>query len=364
MTRFILAIFFLLNSHFSSAQVLQPTFGSEFEFTHSSLHVGGISQGLRGTEKYAAKKMAQIIEKKCLVIGCDVEKVNYKWGSEYKVKFQDGKYFIVSYDPLTIEVIVNPMTLDEWQNRKDLLNYIIFDSALEAGYAPDESRAGHHNMGVLSVFGENTELFLKFFVDYVNHAELASGVLRENWKTAAPLFALGEKPSLELQKIVDEFYKGEHEKISDLVFQINQRVYAKGLVPEWWKEVNSINQAMSLKKITSSRLRLSDQPIETRAVRAQKNVEEFILVSKLFLARIEFLKRNKDRISVNYFDPRSFSEKQKLDLFSDYVEESQLNIVDFFKLVPGLYLHTLKSRLQSNERMARLYPVRSCSSLF
>ena len=155
----------------ASAWAWPPTYGAEFEFISPELEVGANGL-LGGQEKGAAKRMADAVRAYCAETGeCTVEAFRGKWDtassepSNFEVKFKDGWWFRVSYDPACVEVQTKPSTLAELRNLRDRMVQAIFEQARKAGFTASRAASGHVNVGADSAFDGDVDLFLRHFVD-------------------------------------------------------------------------------------------------------------------------------------------------------------------------------------------------------
>ncbi len=317
------------------------TYGAEFEFTSDWMHetAGRRGSSLRGNEGVAAARLAGEVMAKCLRLGCKVTPHHGKWTNEdrkatpeYLVRFREGFWMNISYDPLCVEIQSKPMTQDEWKRFAPLIQETIFNSAKNLGYEPLESRAGHFNIGALSAFGSNSNVkdFLRFFVDYANHAELASGVLRKNWSTAVPLILQSEVGIEALKVLIEWVERGRITTIDQAANFIQAKVYVTHPQPERYSVTH--NQALNVTKLLD--LSKDDAPMEIRAIRAQKTVYEFIQLIEIFEGRIEFLKRQKGPIVLDLPTLDRLGQNEALSRFERYLGESGLKSQSYSNLLP------------------------------
>lgn len=326
------------------AKAFPPTYGAEFEFTNMELHQGTGSR-LRGREAGAARAMALRIHELCLSAGCSVEEIKGKWESDYRVKFRDGWYFVVSYDPLVVEVQTKPSTLEELRAHRELMNRLIFSAAQDVGLSPHESKAGHFNVGVLSAFGNDPKLFLRYFVDYANHAELAYGIFRKEMRKSPPLAALPVESHEALREIIAEVEAGRLRTVAEVAVAIDRRVYTSSLAPPEWGASPQHNQALAVNKISAARLdrggpfgfffgvKVTDQPFEIRAMKAQNSADDFILLAELFEKRLEFLRRQTGAIRFEVADLSALDGNQAVRRFRGYLQEAGVDLASYRALL-------------------------------
>ncbi|MCM2281213.1 MAG: hypothetical protein NDI61_05130, partial [Bdellovibrionaceae bacterium] len=325
----ILALLYTLSPTSARAE-LEPTFGPEFEFTNDELEN---AYSVAVEESWAAR-MIQVIERKCAPLSCRVEWHRGKHRvREARFVFPDGFWFNVSVDPKVIEVQAKPQTLTELRRRSQFLEEMVFESAREVGLRPKPHRAGHFNIGLMSAFNGDPDEFLKFFLDYSTHAELASGILRENFRTAPPLAVMSTGQINALNRILEARRAGRLPTIKSVIERIVREVYFKNLAT-FAMEPPSHNQAINLDAAMVPDFPQTDKQLEIRAVRAQSSAHEFVLLAELFTARMRFLKT---RPLPNQYDRPTIQDAswtEKVEAFRQYVAETGLDPERFMSLVP------------------------------
>lgn len=334
-----------------SSTTQEITYGAEFEFTNDWVNENHTNDSLRGNEGVAAKMMASQIRIKCAQLGCEVTEKPGKWTErdrfktpEYLVTFTNGLWINISYDPLCVEVQTKPMTLQQWKLNEAMIQEVVFKTANELNLEARENRAGHFNIGIVSAFGSNKNVkqFLRFFVDYANHSELASGILRKNWSTAMPLALQGFLSRFFLRVLVIKVYFGQIKTIEDASAFILKHIYRKHPQSERYSITH--NQAINLKNARN--LDQSDKPLEIRAVRAQKSVAEFIQLIEIFGSRISYTNQQTGPIKVNIPNAEKMSDEEALQRFNKYLTEAGNDPENYKNLVPDKYFpSTAKSCL-------------------
>lgn len=314
----------------TASRAIDPTFGPEFEFTHPEMEK---SSDLAAEGRWA-DRLAQVVERKCAAYECRIQWHRGKYDTpEARVVFPDGYWFNISLDPHVVEIQAKPLTLAELKEKTNLMNELIFASAREIGIAPTPRRAGHFNIGLMSAFGGDPDEFLKFFIDYARHAELASGILRENYRTAPPLAVLEPAQHEALNRILQERRKGKLTTLKAVLERIVRSVYTENLAP-MSDEPASHNQAINLDAAMTHEFPKKDKQLEIRAVRAQRNAEDFILLAELFSARIRHLRTQPlpERFDAPHIQDAAWVDK--VEAFRRYIAETGLDPARFMPLVP------------------------------
>ena len=316
----------------SSAEM---TVGGELEFIHPKVKPSG-EFGLKGHEETMAEIFSFELQERCLELGCTEEKVAGKWGEESRFTFTDGFWIQVSWDPSVVEILTKPLKLSVLRKLAPKMQEAIFKTAERAGLVVSPKRAGHFNFGANASFGGDANLFVKFIVDYSNHTELATGILREaNLMTAPPLAALKLAQRVELAKHANIDYSGKSiaEVSQILIDSVFHKTVRENLTQDW----SVHNQALGLKKVPDATSDV-DQPMEARAVRSQNSIFDLVLLGELFEARIAYLKTRKVALSeelVSEEKPRlEFSSQELVDRFYLYVTESGLAWSRYQALLP------------------------------
>ena len=317
-----------------------PTYGAEFEVTRA----GGFPEydfnnnnPTASEEKAEQLKLVEQIKKQCLAAKCTVTEVKGKWDTDFEVKFSDGWWFKVSYDPDCVEIITKPSTRKEFESHASIINNHIFGAAKKIGLTVNKFEdSAHFNIGVRSAFNDDAKKFLKFFVDYTNRPDLALSSLGYDLANAPPLSMLQESQRLALQKIVEKVNSGKMNTIQQVAKAIQEQVYIHTYESSWGTSAKAIAhyQAIGLKYINRTDLTKADAPMELRSIWTQDSAENFILISKLMEARIDYLNSSDEPIIYTQTVRQEFTDSEHRTRFRIYVEEMGLNYQDFESLLP------------------------------
>lgn len=306
-----------------------PTFGPEFEFSNREVEAETIN-----IEAKYAEKFRKEIKKKCRRPCKFKEDKTDRKGSKFT--FGKGFWIRVAYDPGVVEVQMSPLTVAQLYKWKDTINEYIFETAKKLRLTPRfEGSGGHLNIGMKSAFGEDSELFLRFFTEFANLPPLSTGILGNDFYNAPTFATLSAEQKSNFYEILRDFKRAKNkpDPIS-LARQINQRVYVcadcehhrhldRGDLP------SIKTQAMALRMIEGA------ERIEIRSMFAQRNVDDFIMLSELFEARIKYLSSKKGQPIV-FKDPPDqdeYYEQDLVDVFYEYVTEAGLDYKRFRKLL-------------------------------
>lgn len=320
MKRFYLLLLFIV----TSAWAWPPKFGAEFSFTNDLLdQVEDAGTSIRNEW---AKKMKDICKKRG---DCTVKATVDKYNNRiFTVEYTDGFWFQVSVDPGCIEIQTKPSSLVELNAMKKRMQKDIFDMAKTFDLLPHEVIGGGHiNIGAESAFDKNHKLFRDFVVDFMNHPELGEGALDVGDIINAPTLAdNGPVAMKNFDKVIKDFDNGKIVSKEALALAIQDRVYEKVDVPNEVTPSKIKYQALNMTTIADKKTAIEFQRLEIRSIRAQKNIDEFLLQCELFEKRIEYVKEM--RISgkpIQFLFPESVTEaKEGVPAFYRYVVESGL----------------------------------------
>ncbi len=204
----------------------------------------------------------------------------------YRCTYEDGWWFEINNDPGVIETQTAPMTLREAKVINDRVARDIFGIADSLGLAPDASYGGGHiHLDVETAFGDNELLFRDFIVDFENQG-MAMEALEHDPLNAPRVLQGGEELISNFRNAVDLFDQENElrgaEAMKNLAEAIERRAYhVTPDEPEQGK-YNALNYRHLLAEEGLGTL-------EIRALRAQRNYGEFLMLAKMFMRRIEFL---------------------------------------------------------------------------
>ncbi len=288
-------------------------------------------------EKTEQLKLVEQIKKQCLVAKCTVSDVKGKWDTDFEVKFSDGWWFKVSYDPDCVEIITKPSTREEFEKQASRINDHIFGTAKKIGLTVNKFEdSAHFNIGVRSAFNDDAKKFLRFFVDYTNRPDLALSSLGFDLANAPPLSMLQESQRVALQKIVEKVNSGKMKTIQEVAKAIQDQVYIHTYDPSWGTSASAVAhyQAIGLKHVNRTDLTKADAPMEFRSMWTQDSAENFILISKLMEARIDYLNFSNEPVIYNQTTRQEFTDSEHRTRFKIYVEEMGLSYQEFESLLP------------------------------
>jgi hypothetical protein len=337
----------LLLFTFLSFQLLNPALagkikaGPEWEVTNGNVHRG--DQDMAPGESLVAvasnlnikaqARMGRILKNRCRT--CIFEAVPSKLGlTALKVTFPElNNYWVVlNVDPGTVEIQGKPLTIDEYKSFKDSIQYYVFDTAKSAKLTPrwDLASAGHIHLDIASTFNKDRILFRNFIVDYFNNPQLASGILENDHGNAPPLRALTGKQIEAMQRILADFDNSQM-TIQEFAQRIINEV--QDYNPRGWTPTAKF-QALNLLRIVDPNLPEHERTLEIRALRAQRNMEEYILTLELFQTRLDFLEKQKGPIPFNMPTMERMTPAQSEIRYRAYVETAGGSWDKFKALMP------------------------------
>ncbi|MGE3260431.1 MAG: hypothetical protein AB7K68_01515 [Bacteriovoracia bacterium] len=313
-----------------AAEKFDPTIGGEIELTNEAMQSSGFS-GKGNTseipEKKSQLKFVEELRKRCVLSKCAIKEVAGKQIQEFRVTYPDGWWFQVSFDPGCVEILFKPSTLADLEAVRERIDKDIFAVGKAVGIGADKLDSAHFNVGLKSAFGDDAELFLRYFVDYANHYDLALGSLGHDTSNGPPLALLRPEQRDALQQVVEDFYSGKLKTVEDIAKEINKKVYTHTLEPGW---LNYHNQAMGLKGFENPEA----ARFELRSIWAQDSAENLLQLGRLVKARINFLRTQKGRIVYLKGARDEFFLDELKARYLVYVEESGLKFKDYENLLP------------------------------
>jgi len=336
--QFILSILLGLTLWIPEALAGPPLFGAEFTFSSDALQTAAQGQGrvVNIAEVVAAQvAMRNILQARCAARGdCSIQILQNGYGVEtYRVNYTDGFWFQISTDPSVVEVQTNPNSAENIERLQNRIQTDIFDVAADpaVGIRPFEfAGGGHIHMGLESTFGGDARLFRNFMVDFVNHWELASGILSTDHLNAPPIAALKDSQRKEFINAIRDFDEGKIKTIEKLAARVEKRVLRE--TPSGWAPAIKYH-AMVLTRIISSKFKPSERTIELRSIRAQRSAKEYALITKLFDRRVAFLRSHNAFLELEPFNDlaRTMKNHEKVAAarFRTYVEDSGLQWSDY-----------------------------------
>lgn len=337
---------------------VQPKYGPEFEFSNIDLLLkknGNMSPWHgRLLEKKNAKILADYINQRCPEYDCVMTRVDGKFGKEWRFTFPDGFWFQVSWDPGCVEVIAEPLTVEHWKQKEDLMSELLFESAKGSGVSQSigiyRHLAGHINQGFVSSYNGDADLFLYDFVDFQNHSELGVGILGKDFFNASPIHYLGEGHKAALEEVVRKQLRSGYLNAHFAAQDINSTVYTLGTSEGHPVEDAPHYQAIGLKSITGygrSRLRsgkkyevspLGEQRTEHRYVRVQKSFQDYLLTIEYFDERLAALRQRLKQGAPRFFlrtpVERFLNKQAMVDLFWAYLQDLGMSFEKYKNLLP------------------------------
>lgn len=321
-------------SQITQAQVI---FGAEWTFTNQNLIDAGRKKGDTNIptreNEIARDQLAFKIAQSCTA--CRVEMRGNPNGPDvrtYRINYPDGTWVDIGVDPWVIELNATPMTAEEYLNQSKKFQQI-FSFANELGYkAHFRIGGGHIHIDVLSAFGGSELAARNFIVDLMNRPELAMGALNKDYLNAPPLAILkGNQRKNFIKKL--HMYDDGKLTFKNFIMAINNRVYTSTFYSGFNSTGTKKFQAINLTRTTKNP---GESTIELRFLRPQKSFEDFILLLRLFEARIEKIKQIDHPIIYN---PKSYPDgkiapKLIADSFNKFVSDAGLEPKDYSKLLP------------------------------
>lgn len=248
-----------------------------------------------------------------------------RWSEEsvyraLEVTYADGRKIVFSKDPNVMEVKISPIRPGELEAALDFYQKEIFETARAVGLKPPRLdgpwNGGHIHVDLAEAFGNDPVKFKNFLLDYIEHTELADGVLIKDSYLTPAIDSIKQREAIE-QLVASLDYLAEQGEKLDIV-DINE-LAATGLFGK--------RNALNLNTIYKT--------FELRGQRSQKSAAELLKVMRLIQARIKYT----NGLPPKEFHPKpvKMSLEEKRKAFRAYVEEAGLSYEEFKDLAPRKY---------------------------
>lgn len=243
-----------------------------------------------------------------------------------KVIYNDGLIITITRDPGVVELQATPLSMAQWNSRKNEIQKDIFDQLAMENLVPHlREGAGHNNIGLL-YFKDKPMLLRNFIVDFYNNPGVGI-VLNSLVDNAAYAQALDQMDLSRRKAFLKALAKLDEIKnftivdvLKTLGLALNGKYIALG-VRDIFPNSNWPH-ALS----PSSRL-------EVRTLRPQASMEDYAKVNEIFDARIHYLKSIKNPIPLSPIMPTTDG-YVALGQYADYLEDAGLKFNNYKSLMP------------------------------
>jgi hypothetical protein len=314
-----------------------PTFGNEIELTNREIDQAeyedeNFTQRISDENSDMQDRFYEEVYAICK--GCKIRMgYDYDGTPHYKVTYPDGWWFKISLDPAVLEIQTAPSTVKKLKQIRNRIQTDIFGVAktlgLKAGF---KGSGGHIHIGAESAFGGDANLFRNFLVDFINHSELANGILENDHSNAPPLQSLTPEQKRGFLEVIKDFDEGRRKTIHDIAEGLISQVYYESTEETWApaEKFHAINVVRIFEILIFNK---SERTVEVRCLRGQSNVDELIAEAELFEARLNYLKKLPGPLQVTW-GPAASDKQGLLNAFYRYVTESGLKWETYQKLLP------------------------------
>lgn len=260
-----------------------------------------------------------------------------------------GWWVRVEKDRGVIETNLKPMTLEDWERFAGDIQDALFVSAHNNGLFPMDYLGGGHISISLYAF-EDEKHFRNFLVDYLNHAELALGVMNYDTNNALSYLQTTSSFQKNVQLWIKDVDAGKYQGDLFEAARAFARLQNDGSIDEYflaWGHALSRTKEFSFNLKSLVNLDPPSHRLEIRAVRPQKTVEMFVRQIRLFKKRIDYLKQVKHPIA---FQPR-------LQIKRLSIEDSKLiPPVDTQQALSSFYHYVIESGESWRDHQDYLWP--------
>ncbi len=253
----------------------------------------------------------------------------------FRVTYPDGYFYDVTMDGAVLEVVLDRSTVANLESRADELQKDIFETMALAGMKPHESRGGGHiHIGLKSMFNNDAVAYRNFIVDYLNHPELATMILRDS--SASESRHYGSMPG-ELRKAAAEaiaqfdlsLKTGTPWTMKDLAAELQNKV-TNVLAYDMQIARNHRVFAINLDPIFTTEP--EDRTVEIRAIRPARDMKSQILIMRLFEARNAYLKKKGGLVP--YLDADLPTYEAGVESYRQYAEEAGIPFATAKTVIP------------------------------
>jgi hypothetical protein len=202
-------------------------FGPELEFTDPAT----------GSAPYSAKaEFLSEIEKQCASdkeVVCEIQSDDYN--ASFEVKEINGKGRVKGFpynDPAVLEIPLDPMSLEQAESSRELIQKYVYDIAEKVGLSPGTAEynrwCAHTNFSWPGLRdGSDGKLFLRYFTDFNSRPEIGMGAFSGDIRNAPVLAMERSEVQSELSDIVTSF-NATPESAFDVAAKIRSYVYSAG----------------------------------------------------------------------------------------------------------------------------------------
>jgi len=206
----------------------------------------------------------------------------------------EGFWFRITLDGPVLEVLTEPMTLEQVNERSARLEQLIWGAAKKVGLRADKRLGGGHvHLDIESHFGGDRMLFRNFVVDLMNRPELFMGGFGLNYFNP-PLSFYGEEAIKKFKKIVSKFDKDPNVSIEIFMEQMNDffESLQHPILPTPYAKYQALNFKHFLKYGT----------LEIRGIRPHVSAEHAQKTVQILQSRIQVLKQKGKLLKVKVPD--------------------------------------------------------------
>lgn len=234
-----------------------------------------------------------------------------------EVTYPDGRKIEFAKDPNVVEVKTAPVRPGELAASLDFYEKEIFETARSVGLKSPVLdgpwNGGHIHVDIAEAFGNDPRRLKNFFLDYIEHPELAEGVLVKDFYNAPAIDPVKQRAAIEQVVYQLDLWAEKGEKLDDF-----KLIELARLGPFGKRDALNLNTAYGT--------------LEIRGLRSQRSAAELLRVMRLIEARIEYT----NSLPAKDFHPKpiEMSREEKRKAFRAYVEEAGLSYDEFKGLAP------------------------------
>ncbi len=171
-------------------------------------------------------KWIAAIRKNCPSCQIEVSEGNAESLRKARVIYGEGRWIEIAKDPWVFEVTGSPFTTDDLLQNSQVMENILWKSALEASLKPHwRVGGGHRHIEDSTFFKGDLRTYVNFFTFIANNPEMFMGPLGFDFTNSPPLALLADEQKQAFVQVLHDVEKGQITTIPDFKKAIKERVY-------------------------------------------------------------------------------------------------------------------------------------------
>ncbi len=310
---------------------IEATFTNDHFINHKEKNPNEISEYIRALTKEVNE----------LCHDCTSRQAASFIGEEGVIEFEDGFRFIVERDTRVVEITATPIPIEDLHIHKKKIDLLI-KAAHNIGLRPAKSTGGGHlHFDFHKFIGGNNQLLRDFLVDSYHHSFIFNSYFGGNAYNAPTIDQLPESSQQSFIEIIAKFDRNPTH-IMVFIKSLLQSVFSK-------TKFEHLNDTRKYQAISLNQSLNAAGTLEFRNVRPYQQGDQVDLIAKAIIARRDFLSKNPGIELVENFSA-SLSEEEKLNTFIKYLNQTGLDEVKYFPLLPPETISLVLDKLDDTQK--------------